>query len=154
MNRKLKPSSSNLFLLELILSILIFALASTVCVSFFMQSHKMSTDAYNLNHAVECSDSIAEICRSASSKDQLGTLVETAYNSSVQTIDEEDGYTMYIISYDDSFQLTSQDSAAYLLNLSVHEDSGMIYSSITVINSDATASIYTLDVQHTSGGGQ
>ncbi|NCB33236.1 MAG: hypothetical protein EOM64_05060 [Erysipelotrichia bacterium] len=154
MNRKPKPSSSNLFLLELILSILIFALASTVCVSFFIHSHKMSIDAYRLNRAVECADSAAEICRSADSRDQLDAYLKDAYGSSIQTSDQEDDLRSYLISYDDSFQLTLPDQAEYSLRLTLQETEGIMESSIAVVRCDSMESIYSLEVMHAAGGRQ
>ena len=51
MNRKNRAQSSTLFLLELILAILFFSLASAVCVQFFVKSRLLSRGAQNLNHA-------------------------------------------------------------------------------------------------------
>ncbi len=49
MKHRNRAQSSSLFLLELILAILFFSLASAVCVQFFVKSHLLSRDARNLN---------------------------------------------------------------------------------------------------------
>ena len=52
MKHRNRAKSSSLFLLELVLAILFFSLASAVCVQFFVKSHILSRDAQRLNHAV------------------------------------------------------------------------------------------------------
>ncbi len=52
---------SGLFLLELILAILFFILASTVCVRLFVKSHTLEQDSANLDRAVNIAVSIAEV---------------------------------------------------------------------------------------------
>lgn len=61
MIRKNRPRSSSLFLMELILAILFFSIASAVCVQFFVKSHLLSRESRVLSQAVnECSN-IAEV---------------------------------------------------------------------------------------------
>ena len=52
MIRRNRAKSSSLFLLELILAILFFSIASAVCVQFFVKSHLLSRDAKALNSSV------------------------------------------------------------------------------------------------------
>ena len=60
-----KPAKrSSLFLLELIIAILFFCLASAVCVRFFVRSHVMEQETTELNLAVDQAVSAAEILRS------------------------------------------------------------------------------------------
>lgn len=57
-----KPAKrSSLFLLELIIAILFFSLASAVCVRFFVKSHTLSVDTKNLNMAVSQASGLAEL---------------------------------------------------------------------------------------------
>lgn len=53
-------SKSGLFLMELIMSIMFFSLASAVCVELFVKSHTLSKSSVELNHAVVECDSVAE----------------------------------------------------------------------------------------------
>ncbi|MDD6190089.1 MAG: hypothetical protein PUB75_00665 [Firmicutes bacterium] len=62
-----RARSSSLFLLELIIAILFFSIASAVCVQFFVKSHTMSQDSKNLNLAVNECSSIAEIVQTSDS---------------------------------------------------------------------------------------
>ena len=59
---KRKPAKrSSLFLMELIIAILFFCLASAVCVRFFVKSHLIERDTTALNHAANYASSVAEM---------------------------------------------------------------------------------------------
>ena len=51
---------SSLFLLELILAVLFFSVASALCIQIFTKAHLMSQDARDLNFAVNEVSSMAE----------------------------------------------------------------------------------------------
>ncbi len=55
-----RSSRSSLFLMELILVILFFSLASAVCVQMFVRSHVLSSTSVELNNAVVWCESMAE----------------------------------------------------------------------------------------------
>ncbi|MCH1978283.1 hypothetical protein MCG44_00755 [Lawsonibacter sp. OA9] len=59
-----KANKSGIFLLELLLSILLFAVASTICIQIFAKSHTLSTDAERLDHSVNLAQSIASCIQS------------------------------------------------------------------------------------------
>ena len=61
---------SRLFLLEITLEILIFSLASAVCLRCFSKSHILSTQAAELNQSVSQSENIAELLRSLPKNDR------------------------------------------------------------------------------------
>jgi hypothetical protein len=54
-------SKSSLLLMELIISILFFSLASTVCIQLFVRSHTLSSDTVALNNAIIQVQNIAEL---------------------------------------------------------------------------------------------
>jgi flagellar basal body-associated protein FliL len=54
---------SSLFLMELIIAILFFSLASAVCLRMFAKSHQLSTDASAGNQAVNQTVNVAELIR-------------------------------------------------------------------------------------------
>ena len=57
----MNSSKSSLFLMELILSILFFSLASVVCVQLFVKSHLISEQSTDSSNAVNLSQDVAEI---------------------------------------------------------------------------------------------
>ena len=58
--RKIKTSGSGLFLLELMISIVFFALAAAGCVQIFAKAHTMSMQAEKMDLAVSIAQSLAE----------------------------------------------------------------------------------------------
>ena len=57
---KTQHSKASLFLMELIISLLFFSLASTVCVRLFINAHTLSSNTQNLNYAVTQANNLAE----------------------------------------------------------------------------------------------
>ena len=73
MKEKKASSGSGLFLVELIIGLLVFALASAICLEIFVGSHRISNETSRLNNAVVLAQNGAE-CFKASG----GDLRETA----------------------------------------------------------------------------
>ncbi len=61
---KYRPVKSSIFLLEIMLNILFFAIVATICVQLFFKAHTLSQKAQTLHHAVTTCASIAEIYQS------------------------------------------------------------------------------------------
>lgn len=61
--RKKESSKTSLFLLELMISIVFFALAAAGCVQVFAKAHVISIQAEHLDQAVSIAQSLAESCR-------------------------------------------------------------------------------------------
>lgn len=55
-----KNSSSSLFLMELIIAILFFSLASTVCIQLFVKAHLLTEKSVNINHSILWTQNLAE----------------------------------------------------------------------------------------------
>ena len=62
MNRS-SNSHSSMFLMEMMIAILFFSLASAVCLRMFTKSHQMSEDTRNLNMAVNQIQNAAELLK-------------------------------------------------------------------------------------------
>lgn len=75
--RKRTSSRSGLFLLELIISILFFSLASAVCIRLFVEAHVMDRNNRNLTRAVKLCENLAEIYTSVSGDVQALTEIYT-----------------------------------------------------------------------------
>ena len=56
----MKHSKTSLFLMELILALLFFSLASTVCIRLFVKSYTVSVSTQDLNYAVTQAQNLAE----------------------------------------------------------------------------------------------
>ncbi len=57
----MRSSKNSLFLMELMLSILFFALTGAVCLQLFVKAHTLSQETINLNHSVTLSQNLADI---------------------------------------------------------------------------------------------
>ena len=61
---KYRPIKSSIFLLEIMLNILFFAILATICVQLFFKARTLSQNASLLYHAVTICTSIAEVYQS------------------------------------------------------------------------------------------
>lgn len=122
----MKHSKSSLFLMELIISILFFSLASTVCIQMFAKSHTLSKQTVDENHAMIQAQNLAECF--------LAT-------------EEEMNQTLY---FDNNWKECTQEQAAYYAGILSHaSENSMVTADIIVAPYPYTDSaIYTLSLQH------
>lgn len=82
-------NTSSLFLLELILAVLFFSVASALCIQIFTKAHLMSQDARDLNFAVNEVSSMAEqISAGTLHSDTAASSDDTASDPSTQMPDD------------------------------------------------------------------
>ena len=78
-----RGARSGLFLMELIMSVLIFTVAATICIQMFVKSHLLSEESTRLNHAVIWCESMAETFYAA---DGNLTKLQTILGGDIDTI--------------------------------------------------------------------
>lgn len=128
-----KPAKrSSLFLLELIIAILFFSLASAVCIRFFVKSHILSQDTNNLNMAVNQVSGCAELF--LAKEDAISSLKEYTY-------------------LDKNWTICTPDEAAFVLHISFIEEDMFQLGTFTVTKADSHDIIYTIDVRKYTGVG-
>lgn len=134
MNNK---SRTSLVLMELIITILFFSLASAVCVQLFVNSHLTTVKTKNLNEAVNISQSIAEVMNGTSgSLNDMKTFFPYA--------EGDDDY--FVICYDENFKETSDvDKAQYAADVSVSSVGKLYNTTITFVDLSDYSTIYSLD---------
>ena len=145
MNRKNRAQSSTLFLLELILAILFFSLASAVCVQFFVKSRLLSRGAQNLNHAVNECSGIAEIVNSSDSMDSALAVIQDIYREA--DISGETSPTVKIY-YDKNFTPCETGKETYILKTALQLDDHMLTADISMEETKPDSSFYQLTVRH------
>ena len=79
MKQRTRAGSRNLFLLELVISILFFSLASAVCIQLFAESYSKSKSARQLSQAANASSTVAETVLSSQSGEELISLLRSIY---------------------------------------------------------------------------
>lgn len=112
---------SSLFLLELILAVLFFSVASALCIQIFTKAHLMSQDARDLNFAVNEVSSMAEQMSD-------GTLQDAA------------AY------YDSSYASCKKADAVYVLTVHYEPEDTLLKAHISMDTVADNRNIYTLDV--------
>lgn len=140
----MKHSKSALVLMELIVVILFFSLASTVCIQLFSKSHLLSKQTVNENHAVIHAQNLAE-CFLATE----GNIAEMKSLLAASLADTADD--TIILLFNEDWQECREENAVYCASLVASpEEQGLITADIAVTpyNSDSTESIYTLTVVH------
>ena len=98
-------SKSGLFLMELIISILFFSLASAVCIRLFAHAHIISRETVNQNNAITYAQNLAEGRYAAeSSPDRMQQQLSGSLLS-------EDGMSIFLIFDREWHMLNSTDSS-------------------------------------------
>lgn len=159
-----RARSSSLFLMELILAILFFSVASAVCGQFFVKSHIMSQSSEVLTHAVNECSGMAEMICTADGMTEGMELLQKQYPqgdypesgpmpSGTDPQADPDSYAEADVRlyYDDSFVSCGQESAAYVLEIHLAEREQMIEAVLEMREAGDTqddASIYQLTAKH------
>lgn len=121
MINKKRARSSSLFLMELILAILFFSIASAVCVQFFVNSHLLCTQSQALNHAVNECTSVAE-CLSVTAAEDLTFGTQYTY-------------------YDSDFSICKKEDASYVLLVTISPRDTLIDAQISMRDLSKTTQI-------------
>lgn len=140
----MKHSRSSLFLMEMIIAILFFSLASAVCIQLFAQSHLLGKQTVNQNHAVTWTQNLAD---SYLAMDGDLDAVQELFVPS-----EEISDNTLRLSFDNNWNLCSPDTSACFLAELTHtpsDASGIMKAEIKVYEAAAPQSpIYTLSLLH------
>lgn len=149
MVRKNRPQSSSLFLMELILAILFFSIASAVCVQFFVKSHLLSQRSQELSHAVNECSTIAEICKTSDSISQAVNLLSQEYPSAdIPSLTATTDHTEFVFYFDKDFNICEKNSEACKLKLTLQEKDQMLITQMQVIRAADSSVIYELETNH------
>lgn len=140
----MRHSRSSLFLMEMIIAILFFSLASAVCIQLFAKSHTLSVKTVNQNHAVIQAQNLAESYLAyEGNMEELAPLFEQC---SLDTANNT--LTLF---FDAQWNPTQKENAVFqaLLAAFPANDSGLITADITVSKQDSSESpLYTLQIVH------
>lgn len=143
MTRRNRAKSSSLFLLELILAILFFSIASAVCVQFFVKSHLLSQEARELNVAATEASSVAELISVSEDAASAIDFIQTEYPYS--EVQETSRISIY---YDDGLLPCNAEDARYCLRVDLTQKDNMLTGTLNMTKLDGDDSIYSLDVSH------
>ena len=138
-------NTSSLFLLELILAVLFFSVASALCIQIFTKAHLMSQDARNLNFAVNEVSSMAEqISAGTLHSDTAASSDDTASDPSTQMPD--DSLQDAAAYYDSGYASCEKADAVYVLTVHYEPEDTLLKAHISMDTVADNRNIYTLDV--------
>lgn len=138
-------NTSSLFLLELILAVLFFSVASALCIQIFTKSHLMSQDARDLNFAVNEVSSMAEqISAGTLHSDTAASSDDTASDPSTQMPD--DSLQDAAAYYDSGYASCEKANAVYVLTVHYEPEDTLLKAHISMDTVADNRNIYTLDV--------
>ncbi|MEA5011514.1 MAG: hypothetical protein VB100_07345 [Angelakisella sp.] len=137
-----RTPKSGLFLLEMVILILFFSIASAICVNLFVKAHVLSTQSRDLGTAVQQVQTVAETYKAVNG--------DTSQMTQLLALAEEDGGKLALY-YNKEWQI-QQDSndAVYTLTVVPVSNQGedIVGAKIAVIkNDDKTEEIFAVDVK-------
>lgn len=136
--RNQKSSKDSLFLMELALAILLFAICSAVCLKLFVAARETADKSRELSFAVLSAQSVAECYKAAEGdmEELSGMLSGSVSEKSVS------------VYYDRRWQISSWEDCCYVLELS--ENSNV--ADIIVKNVENGNEIYRISTAISAGG--
>lgn len=138
-------NTSSLFLLELILAVLFFSVASALCIQIFTKAHLMSQDARDLNFAVNEVSSMAEqISAGTLHSDTAASSDDTASDPSTQMPD--DSLQDAAAYYDSGYASCEKADAVYVLTVHYEPENTLLKAHISMDTIADNRNIYALDV--------
>lgn len=138
----MKKRESFLFLIELMISILIFFVVAAICLLIFSKAHRMNRSSQELNLASRAEANLAELISSAGSMEEAEKLIREAFPEaefSDQTGEDQAGQDQtgedraegpdvsLVIPYDSQLKQTEK-RASYQLTADIHTENGMVHA--------------------------
>lgn len=133
-----RAGKSRLFLLELILMIFFFAIASSVCIQIFVKAHTLSRDSERLTAAVNLAQSTVSILEAGKfTPDDLKTQWP-------QGRIRDESFVLYL---DEEWHNCTDGESSYILDVEFMDDV-ISEASISISHISDNTPIYTLNVKH------
>ena len=134
---KRKNAGTSLFLMEMIIIILFFSVASAVCIQSFVNAHLLDKHTMELNHAVIIAQGFADVMRGTDAT------LESLLDSCPTAVREGDaGLLSY---YDENFKPCSEGAeSVYLADLTLGQEEKLRTVTISVRTLEDNTEIYTL----------
>lgn len=133
-----RQSKSSLFLMEIVLAILFFSLASAICMQLFAKAHIISTNGSDVSTAVSYARSTAECF-----KETDGDLDEIK-----RLLGGEKEQDTLIISYDKDWNISQEENTPYRMTVNVTKNEEIAEANIVVEVVPSTGEpLYVLDVK-------
>ena len=132
-------SKSSLFLLELLIMIGFFAVASVVCINLFVQAHLRSIGSRDLNRAVIAAQSAAETFKAAGGDSRRAAEILGGFLG---------GSDEVVLYYDSRWQPAAAiEERGYTLRMFTSFDGDLMIADIEVVNVRSGQEIFSLQAK-------
>ena len=128
-----QQSKAVVFLTELLLALMIFALCASVCAGLFAWSHRLSEQSSALSHAVIVAQSAAEAFKKNPAPEDVARVMGGA----------ADGGEC-VVYYCADWRPSGREDAAFVLRVRFRQDGALRHAGIVVAGMDG-AEVYRLD---------
>lgn len=142
---------TGLFLMELIIAILFFSLAATICIQLFVKSHMISERSIALNHSILLAQNTAEIFYATNGDpEKMASLLGCGESSGTAAIADSDNASTLTLFYTDKFDRldpAEAASAVFQQTISLYADSDPALITCHIVISELSSGdvIYSLD---------
>lgn len=142
---------AGLFLMELIIAILFFSLAATICIQLFVKSHMISERSIALNHSILLAQNTAEIFYATNGDpEKMASLLGCGESSGTAAIADSDNASTLTLFYTDKFDCldpAEAASAVFQQTISLYADSDPALITCHIVISELSSGdvIYSLD---------
>lgn len=142
-------SRTSVFLIEFTISLLLFSLATAVCVQFFVRAHLKSKDSEYLTHAVIETQNVAEIFRSNSTgkTDETIAALQKQYPEL-----EKQGALELTIYYNSKFKHCPKSDKHFMTTIIFSRDNDFLSADIRFWDTMDDKEIYSLPIKLYIGG--
>ena len=134
---KYLKSKTSLFLMELIITILLFAACGAVCVRLFVTSYVMTQDTVELNEAVSIAQGFAEVMRGTDGD------IESVLEHYPSAVRGGDGF--FEVFYDEDFNVCEFSNASYVSDVTMSPNGAIQNMEIRIVRLSDYKDIYTLN---------
>ena len=134
---KYLKSKTSLFLMELIITILLFAACGAVCVRLFVTSYVMTQDTVELNEAVSIAQGFAEVMRGTDGD------IDSVLEHYPDAVRGGDGF--FEVFYDENFEICGYENASYVSDVTMTPNGAIQNMEVRVVRLRDYKDIYTLD---------
>ncbi len=136
-------SKTGLFLMELILAVLLFAISGAICIQLFVNSHIISQKSVDLNHSILWAQNVAETFYACN-----GNVAEMSALFTDCSYDSDTSSEQLTLLFDKNFNSVSnqeENLCSYLLSATIYpDDAGLLICQISVRKTTDEETIYEL----------
>ena len=146
-------SRTGLFLMELIIAILLFAISGVLCIQMFVKSHLLSKDSVTLNHSILWAQNVAEAFYGCNGDpmEMASLFKDCSYG------EWDDGRKFIGIYFDEDFspypagaitqsQIKNDEYCYHLRALITSDNNGLLHCNIQIFQPTEKDNIYELNL--------